>query len=224
MTPRHHLELPLTKKIIYNFYEHKGCVFAVYQTVIDYDVPLADYSPTFVGLEERVAAALMALHVTDSVPDADSISDEQKNSARAIFTGKSVASDDDLADPGVVAHLSALLSEYDRVVVKSAAQLRTYITNKLLLETADRDPRIRLKALEMLGKISDVGLFTEKTEITMRHRPTEELEQLLRERLTKVIEGEIVERHVEPPKELEVSDVLASITTPAPKKSNALFR
>ena len=42
----------------------------------------------------------------------------------------------------------------------------------------------------MLGKISDVGLFTDKTEITMRHRPTEELEQMLRERLTKVIEAD----------------------------------
>ncbi len=41
----------------------------------------------------------------------------------------------------------------------------------------------------MLGKISDVGLFTDKTEVTMRHRPTEELEQLLRERLMKTIEA-----------------------------------
>jgi hypothetical protein len=47
--------------------------------------------------------------------------------------------------------------------------------------------------LELLGKISDVGLFTDKTEITMRHRPTEELEQLLRERLTKVLEAEVVD-------------------------------
>jgi hypothetical protein len=45
----------------------------------------------------------------------------------------------------------------------------------------------------MLGKISDVGLFTDKTEITMRHRPTEELEQLLRERLTRVVESEAFE-------------------------------
>jgi len=55
------------------------------------------------------------------------------------------------------------------------------------------DPRIRIKALELLGKVSDVGLFTDKTEITLRHRPTEELEQMLRERLTRVIEGEVYE-------------------------------
>jgi hypothetical protein len=86
-----------------------------------------------------------------------------------------------------------MLNEYDKTVVKSAHQLRTYVTNKLIEETAANDPRVRLKALELLGKISDVGLFTDKTEITLRHRPTEELEQMLRERLTKVIEGEVVE-------------------------------
>jgi hypothetical protein len=93
----------------------------------------------------------------------------------------------------MVVYLQSLLSEYDQVVIKSAQQLRTYVTNKLLSETANPDPRIRMKSLELLGKISDVGLFTDKTEITMRHRPTEELEQLLRERLTKVLEAEVVD-------------------------------
>jgi hypothetical protein len=45
-----------------------------------------------------------------------------------------------------------------------------------------------MKALELLGKISDVGLFTDKSEVTYRHRPTEELERLLKERLAKVLE------------------------------------
>jgi len=61
------------------------------------------------------------------------------------------------------------------------------------METQHPDAKIRIKSLELLGKISDVGLFTDKTEITMRHKPTEELEQLLRERLTRVIEGEAVD-------------------------------
>lgn len=185
----------------------------MFQTVIEYDVPLADYSPSFEGLEDRVAAALMSLEATGTLPDASEITEEEREEARDIFAGNRKASDEDLANPGVIAHLSALLSEYDKVVVKSAAQLRTYITNKLLIETADRDPRVRLKALEMLGKISDVGLFTEKTEITMRHRPTEEIEQLLRERLSKVIEGEVVESPLQQPK-IEVQDVLNVIQSP----------
>jgi hypothetical protein len=88
-----------------------------------------------------------------------------------------------------VVHLDALLSEYDKQIVKSAAQIRTYVTNRLLLDSNHPDPRIRLRCYELLGKISDVGLFTDKTEVTMRHRPTEELEQLLRERLSKTLEG-----------------------------------
>jgi hypothetical protein len=82
------------------------------------------------------------------------------------------------------------LDEYDKVVVQSANQLRTYVTNKLIVDSANPDPRVRLKCYELLGKISDVGLFTDKTEVTMRHRPTEELEQLLRERLMKTLDAE----------------------------------
>lgn len=160
-----------------------------YQVTIDYDVPFADYSPTFESLEDRVAAALATLTDTDSFPDA--IDQLDQAMSRSIFVGDRLASDADLSQPGVIAHIGALLTEYDRTVVKSAAQLRTYITNRLILESDSPDPRIRLKALEMLGKVSDVGLFTDKTEITMRHKPTEELEQLLRERLTKVIEAEV---------------------------------
>lgn len=164
----------------------------MYQTLIDYDVPLADYTPTFESLEQRVAVALSTLVETNSLPTPNDISELEQEVSRATFLGDRKISDEELSYPGVVAHLGALLNEYDKTVVQSASQLRTYITNRLLLESDNNDPRIRMKALEMLGKISDVGLFTDKTEITMRHRPTEELEQLLRERLTRVIEAEVV--------------------------------
>jgi hypothetical protein len=118
-------------------------------------------------------------------------------------------SDEDLSKPEVIVHIAAMLNEYDRTVVKSAAQMRTYVTNKLILETESPDPRIRLKALELLGKISDVGLFTDKTEITLRHRPTEELEQMLRERLTQVIDNEIFEPNTpsSTPAKLDLSEI-----------------
>lgn len=175
----------------------------MYQPVIDFDVPLADFTPTFTSLEDRVAAAMASLVDTDSVPQADEISEIDRNLARDIFTGARIPSDTELSSPPVIAHLAGLLQEYDHVVVKSAAQLRTYVTNKLVFESANPDARIRLRALEMLGKISDVGLFTDKSEVTLRHRPTEELEQLLRERLTKVIEGDFSEPTPETP---QISD------------------
>jgi hypothetical protein len=184
----------------------------MYQPVIDYDVPLANYSPTFESLETRVAAAMSALVDTNNLPAPNEISDEDKHKAREVFIGNELASDEDLASPGMVVYLQSLLSEYDTMVVKSAQQMRTYVTNKLLAETANPDPRIRMKSLELLGKISDVGLFTDKTEITMRHRPTEELEQMLRERLTKVLEAEVVDNTAKPNMaqvKIDVSDIEA---------------
>jgi hypothetical protein len=184
----------------------------MYQPTIDFDVPLANYSPTFESLEARVAAAMAALVDTDNLPDPNEISDEDKDKARDVFSGDALASDADLSSPGMVVYLQSLLAEYDKVVIKSSQQIRTYVTNKLIMESSNADPRIRLKSLEMLGKISDVGLFTDKTEITMRHRPTEELEQMLRERLTKVLEAEVVDNSTKPNKaqiQIDVSDIEA---------------
>ena len=182
----------------------------MYTPVIDYDVPLANYSPTFESLESRVAAAIAALVDTNNLPAPNEISDEDKEKARDVFSGNALASDADLSSPGMVVYLQSLLAEYDKVVIRSAQQIRTYVTNKLIAESASADARIRLKSLEMLGKISDVGLFTDKTEITMRHRPTEELEQMLRERLTKVLEAEVVDNTKKPAisqVKIDVSDV-----------------
>ena len=184
----------------------------MYTPVIDFDVPIANYAPTFESLETRVAAAMAALVDTNNLPAPNEISDADRQKARDVFIGNDLASDQDLASPGMVVYLQSLLSEYDQVVVKSAQQMRTYVTNKLLKETDNPDPRIRMKSLELLGKISDVGLFTDKTEITMRHRPTEELEQLLRERLTKVLEAEVVDNTKKPAKaqvKIDVSDIEA---------------
>ena len=158
----------------------------MYTPLIEDDIPYVEFTPTFKSLESRVAAALATL---DDLGVNPMPTPEEARLARKLF-GEGGAMDVELEAPGVVAHLGALLTEYDHQVVASAEQLRRYITNKLLEETSNPTPSIRLKALEMLGKISDVGLFTDKTEITMRHRPTAELEQLLRERLTKVIEAE----------------------------------
>ena len=158
---------------------------------IDTDVPFADYPPTFEDLQARVNAAFNS--IAETIPDIE-VTDQDTVTARGVISGTIEPTPVVLSSPGTVVHLKAILDEYDKVVVKSAAQIRTYVTNRLILDSDSADPRIRLKCYEMLGKISDVGLFTDKTEITMRHRPTEELEQLLRERLSKTLEAEETKR------------------------------
>lgn len=80
--------------------------------------------------------------------------------------------------PDVILQLEALMTEFDHEVVQDAVRMRRFVTNKLMLE-ADNAPKAseRIKALELLGKISDVGLFAERSIVTVEHKTTEELQQ-----------------------------------------------
>ena len=44
-----------------------------------------------------------------------------------------------------------------------------------------------MRALELLGKISDVGLFTEKSEVTITHQTTDDIKEKLRGKLAKLV-------------------------------------
>jgi hypothetical protein len=81
--------------------------------------------------------------------------------------------------PGVIINLEAILSEWDHEVLDVSRRLRNYVTNKFIQESVDPDPRQRMKALENLGRISTVGLFSEKIEISVTHRTVEDIEKEL---------------------------------------------
>ena len=49
---------------------------------------------------------------------------------------------------------------------------------------------MRIRALELLGKISDVGLFAEKSEVTITHQSTDDLKAKLRKKLEKLTQPE----------------------------------
>jgi hypothetical protein len=85
-------------------------------------------------------------------------------------------------------YLKSILSEYDQAVVQSAVQIRTYVTNKLIEETTNPDAKIRIRALELLGKVGDVGLFVERSEVTVKHKTTVELEASIKDRVAKLLE------------------------------------
>ena len=100
-------------------------------------------------------------------------SDPEKTSKKV--TEKKVAT----LTPASLLMTNSILQEFGQSVVDSAVQIRHMVTNKLVLETDNPDPRVRIRALELLGKISDVGLFAEKSEVTITHQSTEELKNKL---------------------------------------------
>tara|TARA_R100001377_G_scaffold43036_3_gene24278 strand:- start:281 stop:871 length:591 start_codon:yes stop_codon:yes gene_type:complete len=92
--------------------------------------------------------------------------------------------------PASLLMTNSILQEFGQSVVDSAVQIRHMVTNKLVLETDNPDPRVRIRALELLGKISDVGLFAEKSEVTITHQSTDDLRGKLRSKLAKLVNPE----------------------------------
>lgn len=85
--------------------------------------------------------------------------------------------------PGTIVNLEALLTEWDYEILDAHRKLRNYVTNKLVVESEDPDPKIRLRALELLGKTSNVGLFAERVDVTVTHRSVKDIESELRKTL-----------------------------------------
>jgi len=150
--------------------------------------------PTTLEAQVKVAAATAKV-LTEAGADIP-ISTSEKKDAEEIFkdftnpesTAKSNAAiTRSLNTPATVQHLFAMLSDYDHQVVEEAVQLRRFVTNKLIEDAGLSDPRHRLKALELLGKISDVGLFSEKTEITVKHLSQDDLESQIKSKLYKIL-------------------------------------
>jgi len=139
---------------------------------------------------EKIRAAANTVIALQEMGRVTEITEDDEELARQIFADAREPSEYELSRSGVALKLEALLNEYDMKVVRDATQMRNYVTNKLIVESNDPDAKVRLRALEMLGKISDVSLFTEKQEITITHQSTEKLEKMLEDRIEKLISAE----------------------------------
>jgi hypothetical protein len=55
------------------------------------------------------------------------------------------------------------------------------------------DTRYELKALELLGKHSDIGIFTERSEITINYQNPKDLEEAIKERVKRLLNASVVD-------------------------------
>ncbi len=87
----------------------------------------------------------------------------------------------------------AFLRAYGAQLAFEPAVMRAAITNKLL-EIADcGDVKYELRALELLGKHCDVGLFTERSEITINHSTPESLEEAILARVRRLMDAQTID-------------------------------
>jgi len=88
---------------------------------------------------------------------------------------------------------AVLVKQFDFQAFADIQQARTFITNKLVKMTDCGDPKIEIKALELLGKHSDIGLFTERSEITVHHSTSKGLEESIKERIKRLMNADITD-------------------------------
>jgi hypothetical protein len=141
------------------------------------DIPLRDYDYKDVYEKAKIACAT-ALRLNEMGMPIE-LEEEDDLFAKQVITQEVKPTTKQIFKPGVAIKLGALLEEYEVQVAKDAAQLRTVATNKLIEMLDDPDPKVRLKSVELIGKIADVGLFAERTQITIINKSTEELEREL---------------------------------------------
>ena len=90
--------------------------------------------------------------------------------------------------PESVKRIVGMLSSYDWQFVEESQRIRGFIVTKLLEEAeAHPDAKVRLRALELLGKVTDVGLFSERIEVKKTDISDDDLDRQIREKLEKFV-------------------------------------
>lgn len=88
---------------------------------------------------------------------------------------------------------SAFLKAYGQSRALDIDAVRAALTNKLL-EIADcGEVKYELKAIELLGKHSDIGLFTERSEVTVNYNNPDSLEKAIKERVKRLLNADVID-------------------------------
>lgn len=176
-------------------------------------------SPDFVGLDGASLEELLQAQAetTGSLIDFNANSEVlaslDAQAARAAFAAVTSPHADPqdkkaavltLRVPPAVKHLAGMLSQYDWAFVEQAKEIRGYVVAQLLEETKNPDAKVRLKALELTGKLTEVGSFMERVTVTKVDTSAEELTTRIRDRLAKLL-----------PPQQPVADAI-DISEPAP--------
>jgi hypothetical protein len=109
--------------------------------------------------------------------------------AEAISGQKTTA----LQQPTAAFAARDFLKAYGNQLAMDVHEVRSAVTAKLMEIANCGDPKFELKALELLGKHSDIGLFTERSEITVNYKSSSDLENAIKDRVKRLLNADIVD-------------------------------
>lgn len=136
----------------------------------------------------QTAEALLALGANIEVDEEDI--ERQKVLLEAAIKNRKV---EHFSSLPVAVGASSFLREYGQTMALDAAQARAAITMKLMEIANCGEVKYELKALELLGKHSDIGLFTERSEVTINYKNPEDLEHAIKERVKRLLNADVID-------------------------------
>ena len=145
--------------------------------------------------KEGIAVAVNTVEMIESLGGSLDYNAKDFKEATALAKGEpeTKKQSTSVSKPGVAKTLAVAVKEHDFQVFADVQQARNFVTNKLVSIAQCGDPKLELKALELLGKHSDIGLFTERSEITVHHTSSKSLEESIKERVKRLMNADVVD-------------------------------
>ena len=98
--------------------------------------------------------------------------------------------DKQYSTPGQIA---TQLRAYEQEIISGPSQVRHYVTNKLIEISGCGDIKHEIKALELLGKIATVGLFSDNSQITVTHTTSSDLEEAIKNKIKALLNSNVID-------------------------------
>ena len=163
--------------------------------------PTAEYPIPFDMTDEQpkthsdgVSVAVNTVELLEQLGGSIDFADKDLHKAKALITGEQKpATPKHLTSSAEAKAAHALIKRFDYNAFADALQARNFITNKLVSLADCGDPKLELKALELLGKHSDIGLFSERSEITVHHTTSTALENSIKDRIKRLLNSEVTD-------------------------------
>jgi hypothetical protein len=94
-----------------------------------------------------------------------------------------------MSNPAVAARVNALVAQKQASVSHDATRIRSLVIERLHLEAQNpkNPPSVRVRSLELLGKLDVVGMFKDRAMVESEHAPSADLAATLQSRLTALL-------------------------------------
>jgi hypothetical protein len=145
-----------------------------------------------IDAQAKTAEWLKNMGLDDEEIETKADAQAARKSFASLVTGQSMANTQaaltQITTPAAVQHLVGMLTADDWPFMEQAKELRGYAVAKILEETTHPDAKVRLKALDMLGKVTEVALFTERITVKKEEVSDLELETRIKDKLNRFMQ------------------------------------